>query len=70
MSTFWAESLSTFIHNTHGQKRNTPALHASANSPHLNDLYKSRDDSVGQPADVFVCFHGEVVGWSVLICVH
>lgn len=28
--------------------------------PHLNDLYKSRDDSVCQPADVFMCLHGEV----------
>lgn len=73
---FCGESLSTLIHDTRGWRREPPpppppppsrCARLAANSPCLNDLYKSRDDSVCQPADAFVCFHLKEVGSSVCL---
>lgn len=62
---FWAESLCQLSSMTHrdGGEIPTPlprSARLTANSPHLNDLYKSRDGSVCQPARVFVSFHLQV----------
>lgn len=76
MPSFWAKSLSTLIHfvghDTQQNKRNplcSARLIAAASRPRLNDLYKSRADSVCQPANVFLCLHGGGVELSLFICV-